>query len=89
MTAVVAPTTSTALYFEVFLLNHSMTIQAGNYAVFVLGVVLLIMSIRKVAVFTSNLVPFVLKVFYSYAFIFKIVVNICIVRLEYVSEWVF
>jgi hypothetical protein len=39
-----------------------MTINAGNYAVFVLGVVLLIMSIRKVAVFTSNLVPFVLKV---------------------------
>lgn len=59
---VIAPTTSTALYFEIFLLNNNMTPAGGNCATLILGLAFLVLSIRKVAVFTSNLVPFVLKV---------------------------
>lgn len=59
---VIAPTTSTALYYEAFLLNNNLSTAGGNFATFLLGVAFLVLSIRRVAVFTSNLVPFVLKV---------------------------
>jgi xanthine/uracil/vitamin C permease (AzgA family) len=58
---VIAPTTSTSLYYEIFLLNNNVSKQAGNFAIMLVGVAFLILSIRKVAVFVSNLVPFVLK----------------------------
>jgi xanthine/uracil/vitamin C permease (AzgA family) len=59
--AVVAPTTSTSLYFAVFLQNRGMSQNSGNFAILLLGLLFLFLSLRRVAVFTSNLVPFVLK----------------------------
>ena len=37
----------------------------GNLATLVLGLAFIGLSVRKVAVFTSNLVPFVLKVYHA------------------------
>ena len=62
---VIAPTTSTALYYEIFLLNNDVSMAGGNLATLVLGLAFIGLSVRKVAVFTSNLVPFVLKVYHA------------------------
>lgn len=37
----------------------------GNLATLVLGLAFMVLSVRRIAVFTSNLVPFVLKVRYA------------------------
>lgn len=59
---VLAPTTSTSIYFSLFLQNRGLSTNHGNVAVFFLGVLYCLCGIRPVAVFISNIIPFVIKV---------------------------
>lgn len=59
---VLAPTTSTSLYFSLYLQNHNMTIEEGNFAVFLLAILFTLCGWRPIALFISNLIPFVMKV---------------------------
>lgn len=59
---VLAPTTSTSLYYALYLQNHNMTNQEGNMAVLLLAVLFTLCGFRPVAIFISNLIPFVMKV---------------------------
>jgi AGZA family xanthine/uracil permease-like MFS transporter len=59
---VLAPTTSTSLYFALYLQNRDMSIREGNMAVFLLSILFTLCGFRPVALFISNLIPFVMKV---------------------------
>jgi AGZA family xanthine/uracil permease-like MFS transporter len=59
---VLAPTTSTSLYFALYLQNHNMSTKEGNMAVLLLALLFTLCGFRPVALFISNLIPFVMKV---------------------------
>lgn len=62
MPFILAPTTSTSIYFCLFIQNHSLSTGEGKVAVFILGVLYSMCGIRQVAVFISNIIPYVIKV---------------------------
>lgn len=59
---VLAPTTSTSLYYSLYLQNRSVSNNDGKLAVFLLGILYALGGIRFVAKSIGNLIPFVLKV---------------------------
>lgn len=59
---VLAPTTSTSLYFALYLQTHNLSMAQGNLIVFLLGILISLCSIRSISLFLSELIPFVLKV---------------------------
>ena len=59
---VLAPTTSTSIYFCLFLQNHTLSPSEGKAAVFVLGLLYSLCGIRPIALFITNIIPYVIKV---------------------------
>ena len=59
---VLTPTTSTSLYYGLFLRNRALNLRDGNMGVFLLGFCLLFVGYRPIARLISVSVPFVLKV---------------------------
>ena len=59
---VLSPATSTSLYFALFLRNRGLSPEDGNFAVFILGLLMFFCGIRPIALFISNIIPFVMKV---------------------------
>jgi adenine/guanine/hypoxanthine permease len=61
---ILSPSTSTTIYYAVFLQNQSDTISIdeGNVAIFFLGLLFFLSCIRAVATFLHRIIPFVLKV---------------------------
>lgn len=59
---VLAPTTSTSIYFALYIQNNSMSKEEGNLAVFLLAILFTFCGWRPIALFVSNLIPFVMKV---------------------------
>lgn len=59
---VLAPTTSTSLYFALYLQNRGMNTKEGNMAVLLLAVLFTLCGFRPVALFITNIIPFVMKV---------------------------
>lgn len=59
---VVAPTTSTSLYFALYLETHNLSMEQGNFVIFMLGILISLCSIRRIALTVSDMIPFVLKV---------------------------
>ena len=59
---VLAPTTSTSLYFALYLQTHNLSMEQGNLVVFCLGILISLCSIGRVTLFISEMIPFVMKV---------------------------
>ena len=59
---VLSPTTSTSLYFSLYMQNRALSVAQGNLAVFLLGILFIICGQREIARFISNNIPFVIKV---------------------------
>lgn len=59
---VLAPTTSTSIYFCIFLQNRSLSTGDGKVAVFILGILYSLCGIRPIALFITNIIPYVIKV---------------------------
>ena len=59
---ILAPTTSTSLYFALYLETHNLTMEQGNLVVFILGILISLCSIRSISIFLSDMIPFVIKV---------------------------
>ena len=59
---VLAPTTSTSLYFALYLQTHNLSMAQGNLVIFLLGILISLCSIRSISLFLSELIPFALKV---------------------------
>lgn len=59
---ILAPTTSTSLYFALFVQNQNLEPGDGNFSVFILGLLLFLCGYRPLAFFISNNIPFVMKV---------------------------
>jgi AGZA family xanthine/uracil permease-like MFS transporter len=59
---ILSPTTSTSIYFALYIQNHNLSIQEGNLVVFLLGILFCLCGIRPIALFITNIIPFVMKV---------------------------
>jgi AGZA family xanthine/uracil permease-like MFS transporter len=59
---VLAPTTSTSLYFALFVQNQNLETKDGNFSVFILGILFMLCGFRPLALYISNCIPFVMKV---------------------------
>jgi AGZA family xanthine/uracil permease-like MFS transporter len=59
---ILAPTTSTSLYYALYLENENLSIEEGNLAIFLLSVVFSICGVRALTLLISGSIPFVIKV---------------------------